>query len=263
MAEKKLDIQKDLHNTWQRPWDIPKNDDLYNRDERFFAILMKGTLNYLNNHLVMYGKPINHFILDTGSAYLYLEKNGYDFSWTKTSGNDTIYQKLPRCIVELGNITIPTEDLSQPFSRGVYERRTNNTIKGYNADIRRMPIQLSINCKYVFSNFNEAIIFEQEIIDKLLFQRYFNITYLGQIIPCSIEFPADSSIEFDNVDLASTEVNHRKINISLNIRTNYPIINTRTEESNEYIISALGGDLNITEQGVNHPNRKIIDTIKY
>ena len=39
---------------WIRPWNQEKFDDLYNRDERFFSIVIKGLLSWLNRNIVLY-----------------------------------------------------------------------------------------------------------------------------------------------------------------------------------------------------------------
>ncbi len=85
----------------------------------------------------------------------------------ETSGEDYMYMKMPRCVIEIGDINIPTEELSAPFVRGQYERRDGNEIKGYNAQMRRLPVEISLAAKYVLSNFNESIILVQELIDKV------------------------------------------------------------------------------------------------
>ena len=38
---------------WIRPWMTDKFDDLYNRDERFFSIVIKGLLSWLNRNIVL------------------------------------------------------------------------------------------------------------------------------------------------------------------------------------------------------------------
>ena len=40
-------VNKD-EDVWVRPWNIEKFDDLYNRDDRFFGVLIKGMLSWLN-----------------------------------------------------------------------------------------------------------------------------------------------------------------------------------------------------------------------
>lgn len=228
---------------WLRPWNVKQFNDLYNRDDRFFSVLIKGAIGFLNSHIKMYDKPINHFIFNTGSSYMFVESNGYEFSWNETSGEDSMYMELPRCVVELGNISIPQEELSQSFARGNYERKDEDIIKGYNAEIKRLPIEMNLSLHYTFSNFNESIVVLQELFDELVFQRYFSIAYLGQIVRCSIEFPNSTQLEIGKIDFSAAEIVQRNINLDVVICTNYPLINQKTEISSNQVISKFKGYL--------------------
>lgn len=228
---------------WLRPWNVKQFNDLYNRDDRFFSVLIKGAIGFLNSHIKMYDKPINHFIFNTGSSYMFVESNGYEFSWNETSGEDSMYMELPRCVVELGNISIPQEELSQSFARGNYERKDEDTIKGYNAEIKRLPIEMNLSLHYTFSNFNESIVVLQELFDELVFQRYFSIAYLGQIVRCSIEFPNSTQLEIGKIDFSAAEIVQRNINLDVVICANYPLINQKTEISSNQVISKFKGYL--------------------
>ena len=55
-------VNSDEKNKWIRPWNLEKFDNIYNRDERYFSILMKGLLSWLNRNVIMYNKPILHFV---------------------------------------------------------------------------------------------------------------------------------------------------------------------------------------------------------
>ena len=241
---------------WIRPWNQEKFDDLYNRDERFFSLVVKGLLSWLNRNIVLYNKSINHFIFNTGSSYLYVESNGYEYNVAETTGEDTMYMKLPRCLIEISDINIPMEELSAPFSRGNYERRSGNQLQGFNAEIRRLPIELTINMKYYLSNFNETIVLLQELIDKLVFQRYFNITYLGKVVQCSIEFPANYNPELNKIDMSSPEPNQRNITFDIKICTNYPLIDTRTEIPTDKVISKFSHETDLYLKGFNSDSMK-------
>jgi len=241
---------------WIRPWNQEKFDDLYNRDERFFSLVIKGLLSWFNRNIILYNKSINHFIFNTGSSYLYVESNGYEYNVSETTGEDTMYMKLPRCLIEISDINIPMEELSAPFSRGNYERRSGNQLQGFNAEIRRLPIELTINMKYYLSNFNETIVLLQELIDKLVFQRYFNITYLGKVVQCSIEFPANYNPELNKIDMSSPEPNQRNITFDIKICTNYPLIDTRTEIPTDKVISNFGYDVDLYLKGFNSDSMK-------
>lgn len=230
-----LTVNRDVKK-WIRPWD-GQPDGIYERDDRFFSILVKGALAYLTNNIIMYGKPIRHFIFNTGSSYMYVETNGYKYSVTEVTDQDQIYMERPRCVANIGTIGIDTQELTQPYVRGVYERFDNGEIKGFNAEIKRLPIQMQLNLQYVLSTFNESITLLQELLDKLCFQKYFSIVYLGQVIKCSIEFPSDLQIELNKIDMSSSDTNNRTINITVNICTSYPSIDEETEQPNSAIIA--------------------------
>jgi hypothetical protein len=242
---------------WVRPWNEEKFDDIYNRDERFFSIVTKGLISWLNRNILLYNKSINHFIFNTGSSIMYVESNGYEFSWAETTGEDTMYMQLPRCILTINGVNIPMEELSSPFARGNYERKSGNLIRGYNAEIRRMPIDMSINLHYYLGTFNEYIVLLQELIDKIVFQRYFNITYLGQIIRCSIEFATDFNPELNHIDMSSPEPNQKNISIDIKLRTNYPLINERTAIRTDKVIENFGVIHNLENQGYQTDIEKI------
>ena len=174
---------------------------------------------------------------------MYVESNGYKFSWNETTGEDTIYMSRPRCVVELGDISIDTSELTQPNIRGVYERENNSNIEGFNAEFRRMPIQMSMSLNYVLSNFNESIVLLEELISKLSFQRYFKIVYLGQLIECSIEFPTSHNININKIDMTSTETNQKNINIQINICSSYPAFNELSEISSSSVIGKMSSNI--------------------
>jgi len=234
-----------MNNTdiWKRPWHLEKFDDIYNRDERFFAIVLKGLISWLNRNIVMYNNPINHFIFNTGSTYMYVESNGYEYSWCETTGEDQMYMHLPRCLMTIGAVNVEMEELTQPYSRGLYERKSSdNKIKGYNAEIRRLPVSIDITLKYVLSNFNESIILIQELIDSIFFQRYYKVSYLGQQVECSIEFSQELQIAIDEIDMSATDMRNRSIELTLKINTNYPIIDIKTEVPSDQFIDGFRSD---------------------
>lgn len=241
---------------WIRPWDKEKTDNLYERDERFFALIMKGVLAFLNKNIILNGKPIQHFVFNTGSSYMYLENNGYEFSMCETSGEDQMYMKMPRCVCNFGDISVPMEELTSQYVRGIYERVSSLTgkMKSYSAELRRLPLEISLSLQYILSTTNESLILMQELIDKIIFQRYFNIIYLGQRIKCSIEFPQNMKFEFNKIDMASPETKQKTINLELKICTNYPIINLETELDGNAVIGSFSSNLQIEKSNLKMDN---------
>ncbi len=241
-------LQNNKIPAWIRPWNIEKFDSLSNKDERFLSIVTKGALSWLTRNIILYNKPIKHFIYNTGSSIMYVETNGYEMSWNETTGEDQIYMSRPRCIVNIGDINIEKSELTQPHIRGVYEREvkyeTGTNIQGFNAEIRRIPITIQLNLNYVLSSFNESIVLTEELISKFLFQQYFNVVYLGQNIMCSLEIPESFHIETNKIDMTSTETNQKNISCSINLCCNYPRINEKTEIPNEKVIMDFKYNLN-------------------
>ena len=229
-------INKDIQK-WVKPWELEKFDNIYNRDERFFALIIKGMLSWFNRNIILYNKPINHFIFNTGSSYLYMESNGYEFDLSQTTGENMMYMSLPRCIVEMSNITIMLEELSSGYVNGVYNRISNNKLTEFSSLMKRIPLLMEFNLKYTLSNFNELIILIQEIIDKIIFNKYFNITYLGKVIQCKIELGGDYSIDINNVDMESPETNTRTLQIPIKLFSSYPSIDETSEILATNIIS--------------------------
>ena len=242
-------VKKDI-DVWVKPWDKQTQENIFDRDDRFFAIVTKGILAFLNKNVILNGKNVNHFVLHTGSTYLYLEQNNYSFSLCETTGENYMYNKRPRGVVVLNDINIPFEELTNGYVRGTYERISSltNEIKSYNAEIKRMPMEISFNLTYVLSTFSESIILIQELIDKLVFQKYFNIVYLGQKIMCSIEFPQNFKVEFNKPDLASNEPNQKTVVLDLKLVTNYPCINVQTEVCADRSISSFMMNINAEQK---------------
>ena len=190
---------------------------------------------------------------------MYVEKNGYEFKWSETTGEDQMYMHLPRCVIEMQGINIPTEELSQPHCRSTYERRDGKDIKAFNAEIRRMPVELNVELKYTLTNFNETIVLLQELLDKIVFQKYFNITYLGKVIECSIELPLDYTTEINKIDMTSPEMNQKNITLSVKICSNYPIVNTRSEIRANQIIHNFADSVNLYDDDPNLMESDLID----
>ena len=234
---------------WKHPWQLEKFDNIYNKDERFFSILIKGLIAWFNKNVILYNKPIKHFIFSTGSSYMFVETNGYEFTLSETTGEDCVYMEMPRCIIELSDISFNTDGLTNCFARGEYERYDDETktISGYNAEIMRIPIEMNFQFKYVLSNFNESIVLLQEIIDKFIYQRFFTIIYLEQKIRCGIEFPTSEHPELNKIDFSSNETNQKVLQLDIKLTSNYPAINERTEIPNSKIIDSSQYSINLSD----------------
>lgn len=250
-----------INKEFKYPWEETSFNNLFNRDDRFFALVTKGFLAWMEKNIIMYGKPVRHFVFNTGTSYMYLESNGYTYSMEEVTDQDTIYMERPRCVVEFDTVEVNTEELTQPNIRGVYERTSKTEVQGFNAEMRRIPLTVTFNLHYVLSNFNESIILLQEYIHKVLFQKYFKIVYLGQVVECSIEIPGSLKIEFNKIDMTSTEPQNKHLDLTVSVFTNYPAIVEETESTNDKVIAKFSDELNLTDDTLEKD--PVPDTVKH
>lgn len=200
-----------------------------NNKERFLSIVTKGFLYKLNQDLVLRGIPVPHYILNTGDDIMYLEVKGQDHSIEpqQVSNENFIYSQIPRCIIQPAGINIPTDQLTSPYSYGTFEVEDADMIYAFRAEFRRMPLNMTYSLKYYFDSFTDAMDITQQIITNLAFINNYNITYLGQRIPCSYNIPEDYQTEFMlEFDGITTDSKTRTISLELVVQTNMPVIHT-------------------------------------
>lgn len=206
-----------------------------NEKQSFFSTVIKGFMFKLNNTLKLRDKYIPHMILNTGDDIMYLEVKGYDYD-EPISNEDFIYNMIPRCVVQVDDINVQTDQLSS-YSRGEFTIEHNNNLFGVIADFRRIPLKINMSLKYYFDSFTDAINVAQQIISKCAFVNNFDVSYLGQNIISSFELPEgetiEKMIEFDGLTMESK---NRTISFTLEILTNYPVIlNGTVVKSNSFI----------------------------
>ena len=97
----------------------------------------------------------------------------------------------------------------------------------------------------MLSNFNESIILIQELIDRVCWQQYFNIVYLGQVIQCSLEIDNNYQIQLNKVDMTAPDTNQKTIEIQFKLCSNYPCIDERTEIENSKVIGKIITNTNL------------------
>ena len=202
-----------------------------NNQQIFMSILLKGLLYDLNRNLKIRGVNIPHYILNTGDDILYLEAKGYDRSKEPidNTNEDYVYNVIPRCLVQPSNMNIEIDQLTSPYSNGVFVVEYDNSLYSFNAEFRRLPIMIDVSLKYMLDTFSDALQTIQQIMSKMAFINNFSINYLGNVIYCSYKIPdsmeAETNVEFDGL---STDSKTRNVNIEIEVESNIPIINSKT-----------------------------------
>lgn len=253
-------IDIDLYKKIQSGEIDPNNQSL------FFSILYKAFIYDLNNMLSLRGSNIPHFLLNTGDDIMYLENKGQDYSIEpfEVSNENYIYNTIPRCILELGNVEVLADQLTSPYSLGCFDMEYNDMIYSFVAEFRRIPIKTSISGKYYFSSLTDCLDVTQQIISNLMFIRNFRFSYLGQTILASYAIPSNVDREINiQFDEGSSDNRYRVMTLDYTLETNLPIFYNKTcINRDDYIRTNSNSILCYERQGIAN-NKHYIDKIDY
>lgn len=210
---------------------IRKGEIDVNNQQLFLSLLIKGLVWNLNQHIKIRDIGVPHFIINTGDDIMYLEVKGQDHSIEplEVSNENFVYNTVPRCLVTPEGITIPTDDLSSPYSNGMFQYESGDDIYSYTAEFRRLPMEVSVSLKYYFDSYTDSLEGIQRILTHCAFINLFDIQYLGQTIRSSYQisdqYESQYQVEFDGL---SQDNKYRVVETDITIDTNMPIIYPKT-----------------------------------
>lgn len=222
-----------------------------NNQSHFFSILIKGLLNKLHNDLKIRGIEIPHIILNTGGDILYLSVKGHDQSKEpyEITNENYVYNTIPRCMVNPKGINLIPDQLTTPYSNGVFVYENGDDITTFSAEFRRMPLTMSFEMTYLLDTYSDSIELIQQIISKLSFIQIFHITYMGQQITCSYKMPEAMDTEYTvTIDGNYSDDKTKKISVSIEVETNFPIYNNRSVIQTDHYIKQTGFKINSKDE---------------
>ena len=218
---------------------ILKGEIDVNNQDLFIRSLFRALVFQLNSKIALRNKKIPHFVLNTGDDIMYLEVKGQDQSKEPKEqiNEDYVYNSVPRCIVNLSDIEVLEDQITNPYTRGNFELEYEDNLIGITAEFRRLPLKLNVPLKYYLDNFTDVLDVTQKIMTKMLFIQTFKFDYLGQMIQASYKVPTsyshDKNITFDG---GTTDQKLRTIELQLEIETNLPVFDNRTViQTDQYI----------------------------
>lgn len=225
-----------------------RNGDLdINVQDLFLSILIKGLLYNLNGDIKIRGKCVPHYIMNTGDDRMFIEARGYDaFLEHTTISNEknTIYDIIPKCIVNPAGIDLDTSQLTSPYSIGSIqysvEKGDNVGLYLLKGEFRRIPIKISIDLKYYVDSYTDMLELIQYIISNLAFIRTYDIIYMGQKIKCSYRIPESFSDEHTmDIDGSFSDSREHTLSLSIEVESNIPIFNNKTINSSSIITNPV------------------------
>lgn len=232
-------MEKDVRNIVDK---IVRGEIDINNQSLFFPIVIKGLILKLNEQLGIRGVKIPHFILHTGDDTMYLSVKGQDASIEplQISNEDYVYNIVPRCIVTVGGLNIESDQLTSPYVQGLLQYESDDNLYTLSGEFRRVPVRLSVDCKYYVDSWTDSMELMQQIISKLAFIQTYNISYLGQRIICSYGIPTDLKSDYTaELDGTTSDNKLRTLEISLEIETNFPVWAPKTIVPNSLRITKI------------------------
>lgn len=202
-----------------------------NNQTLFFSTLYKAFIFEMNHMIKVRGEYVPHFLLNTGDDIMYLENKGQDHSIEPLdiSNENYIYNKVPRCVLELGNIEVLSDQLTSPYSRGSFDIEYNDVLYSFLSEFRRIPVKTNVTLKYYFDNLTDCFDASQKLISNCMFVKNFSFDYMGQSIFATYKIPTsvdkEMNIQFDGL---SQDNKCRTMSMDFEIETNYPVFDTQT-----------------------------------
>lgn len=214
-----------------------------NSQELFVSKLIKGLLYNLNNQIKVRGKFVPHYILHTGDDRMYLEARGYDYSIEPvnvSNEKNTVYDIIPKCIVNPAGIDLDLGQLTSPYSIGGLQYEDENGLYALKGEFRRIPVKISVELKYYTDSFTDMLEIVQYIISNFAFIRTYDIMYMGQKIKCSYKIPESFSDEHTmDIDGAYGDNRDHSMSLSIEVEGNMPVFNNRTIVDATKIITTI------------------------
>ena len=210
-----------------------------NNQQLFFGIFMKALIYDLNHKMTIRGIKVDHFILNTGDDIMYLERKGVDQSKEplEQTNEDYIYNTVPRCMVTPKGISLLTDQLTSPYTKGTFQYEDEEGLHQLLAEYRRMPFRMGIGLKYYFNSFTDTLECMQQLVSKFAFINNFSMSYLGQTLLGTYKLPDtiddELMMQFDGL---TQDSKYRSIEIELDAEGNIPIIQCGTITSTDTLI---------------------------
>lgn len=202
-----------------------------NSHQPFFSKLIKALMLNLTEQITVRGESVPHMILNTGDDTMWLLEKDYDFSKEpyENTNEQYIYNVIPRCTINVGSIDTVPDQLTNPYSRGYFQYESDDVIKTFSAEVRRMPVKINMELKYYTDSFADMLELTQHVVTKLAYIRTFKFVYMGQTIRASYKIPeAFDGEHLADLDGTTTENKNRIITMSLEVESTLPIYAEQT-----------------------------------
>lgn len=206
----------------------------FNKDDVILRNIIVGVLATLNNKMWWYQQisetekrkvNVPFYFSTTGDERFLMDMfmNTVTAGGTDKNHAESVYNQLPRAILQLDGIAIDAGSLTNKFVRAFYQRvQDDGTLKTFNSEVFMVPLKLSFLCDlYVDSNLD---VFKgiQRTIEIFYKHNLFQIDIDGTRIPAVASLPEDFAKERP-VEFTFGDKKEWKINYNIEVQTFMPI----------------------------------------
>lgn len=175
----------------------------YNKDDVFSRSMIICFLAELNKKIYYYNRLDNNVIEKVEVPCLYGITGGERFlrdefyydalEMGKAIGD---YEKVPRCMVTLGGLTVNSAEQTNKYNRTKIVRTIRNKVRTLYLNVEWIPITLNFDCKVICSNNIELFKISESIISKIYKNpNFFKVDYGMFSVDASMSAPTDYSHE--------------------------------------------------------------------
>ena len=206
----------------------------FNKDDVILRNIIVGVLATLNNKMWWYQQisqtekqkvNVPFYFSTTGDERFLMDMfmNTVTAGGTDTIHAESVYNQLPRAIMQLEGVSIDAGSLTNKFVRAFYQRvQGDGTLKTFNSEVFMVPLKLTFVCDlYVDSNLD---VFKamQRTIEIFYKHNLFQIDIDGTRIPAVASLPEDFAKERP-VEFTFGDKKEWKINYNVEVQTFMPI----------------------------------------
>ena len=206
----------------------------FNKDDVILRNIIVGVLATLNNRMWWYQQisqtekqkvQVPFYFSTTGDERFLMDMfmNTVSSGGKDSTSAESVYNQLPRAILQLDGISIDAGSLTNKFVRAFYQRvQDDGTLQTFNSEVFMVPLKLSFTVDlYVDSNLD---VFKgiQRTIEVFYKNNVFQIDIDGTRIPAVAQLPEDFAKERP-IEFSFGDKKEWKINYSIEVQTFMPI----------------------------------------
>lgn len=176
----------------------------------FFKVVITAFMEDLRRNVRLFQNDLPVYIFNTGDQLLTDE-------WVSSQG-----QEIPRMVVDVDNMSIQPDQLTNPYQRGEFIITDNRQDIGYSAYVRRIPLLYSLPIKLTVSNIIEALKWQEVLLLLLYRNNVFHFRYYKKDNRAVYRFPEDTTIE-RNVEFGFDDSRrYRTLTFTVEVEIQYP-----------------------------------------